>query len=201
MLEAVHGILGNTAISPAYPTFVRLHNQRVSAGDRRRGDYRHDPRAASADDARQRRPRTLRRGPSEERSGEGRGALPRPARAWALLLFANAAATPTMGVWPLLLKTSTLDDGGADFCSSSRRPALRGHPRIGWRPWWTSPRAVGCCCSRRLSSGLGTPAELCAPTAQEGQNGRSQPHSRSGGTVRRAPVRTSASGTPAPRWR
>jgi hypothetical protein len=57
--------------------FVRLHNQRVSAGDRRRRDYRHDPRAASADDARQRRPRTLRRGPSEDRVGGGpRGSSP-----------------------------------------------------------------------------------------------------------------------------
>jgi integrase len=38
---------------------------------RRRGDHRHDPRAASADDARQRRPRTLRLGPSDDRVGRG----------------------------------------------------------------------------------------------------------------------------------
>ena len=68
---------------------------RVSTRDRCRGDHRHDPRAASADDAPQRRPRTLRRGPSEDRVGGGpRGSSPAGARL-ALLLFANAAATTT----------------------------------------------------------------------------------------------------------
>ena len=39
--------------------FVCLHDQRLPAGDRRRGDHRRDPQPARADDARQRRPRAL----------------------------------------------------------------------------------------------------------------------------------------------
>ena len=62
-------------------TFVRLHDQRVSAGDRRRGDHQNDPRAASADDGPQRRPRTLRRAPSDDRvGGVPRGSSPAGAR-------------------------------------------------------------------------------------------------------------------------
>jgi hypothetical protein len=102
--------------------FVRLDHERLPARDRRRGDHRHDSRAASADDARQRRPRTLRRGPSQTGSGEGRGALPRPARAWALLLFANAAATPTTDVWPLLLNSGS--DRLAAACSPEQKPRV-----------------------------------------------------------------------------
>jgi hypothetical protein len=55
-------------------------------------------------------------------SGESRGALPQPARAHALLLFANAAATPTTGAWPLLLNSTTLLRRDED-CRS--RPAMR----------------------------------------------------------------------------
>ena len=39
--------------------FVRLDHERLLAGDRCRGDHRHDPQRARADDARQRRPRAL----------------------------------------------------------------------------------------------------------------------------------------------
>jgi hypothetical protein len=61
--------------------FVRLDHERLPARARRRGDHRHDPRAASADDARQRRPRTLMRGPSADRvRGGPRGSSPAGAR-------------------------------------------------------------------------------------------------------------------------
>jgi hypothetical protein len=109
-------------------TFVRVHNQRVSAGDRRRGDHRHDPRAASADDARQRRPRTLRREPSDDRVGGGpRGSSPAGPRLRALLLFANAAATRSPGGWPRLLRTNT--DGRLSRIASGMRSERSRDPR------------------------------------------------------------------------
>jgi hypothetical protein len=40
--------------------FVRLDHERLPTRDRRRGDHRHGTRATRTDDARQRRPRTLR---------------------------------------------------------------------------------------------------------------------------------------------
>jgi len=53
--------------------FLRLDHERVSTGDRCRGDHRHDPCAARADDARQRWARALRPG----RAGQAGGSAAR----------------------------------------------------------------------------------------------------------------------------
>lgn len=132
-------------------TFVRLHDQRVSAGDRRRGDHRNDPRAASADDAGQRRPRTLRLGPSDDRVGGGpRGASPTGARS-------RAAPPPDCISEPATADAAAAAqerqprrdcrialDAGADR-PSRRTPALR---RV-------DPRVEGSICrSRRCAGGV-----------------------------------------------
>jgi hypothetical protein len=70
---------GAVASHPASAgAFVRVHDQRLPAGDRCRGDHRHDPRAVCTDDARQRWSRALR--PSSHsghtRERERRTALP-----------------------------------------------------------------------------------------------------------------------------
>jgi hypothetical protein len=49
--------------------FVRVHDECVPAGDRCRGDHRHDLRTTCADDARQRWPRALNRARAERQSG------------------------------------------------------------------------------------------------------------------------------------
>jgi hypothetical protein len=60
-------------------TFVRVHHERLPAGDRCRGDHRHDLRTTCADDARQRWPRALNRARAERQSGS---ADPAPADFW-----------------------------------------------------------------------------------------------------------------------
>ena len=60
--------------------FVRLDHECLPARDRRRGDHRHDPRATRADDARQRRPRTLRRAGQAGGSAARRNRPPAPHR-------------------------------------------------------------------------------------------------------------------------
>lgn len=50
-----HGILGNTAISPAYPTRAPRRYQRLPARHRHHRDHQYRPRALAADDSGQRR--------------------------------------------------------------------------------------------------------------------------------------------------
>ena len=56
MLEAVHGALGNTAISPAYPTRQPRHHQHLPPGHRQQRDHQHGAWTAVADNFGQRRP-------------------------------------------------------------------------------------------------------------------------------------------------
>jgi hypothetical protein len=65
-------LIGSFAGHPASTgAFVRVHNERLPARHRCRGDHRHDPRAASADDARQRRSRILTPAPTRARQASG----------------------------------------------------------------------------------------------------------------------------------
>jgi hypothetical protein len=89
-------ILDTAAISPAYPTFVRVHDECVPAGNRCRGDHRHHPRAACVNDARQRWPRSLNRASAERQCGSA-AALPPPAPTRTQLLCRFPAAQPQPG--------------------------------------------------------------------------------------------------------
>ena len=73
--------------------FIRLDHERVSTRNRRRGGHRHDPCAARADDARQRRPRPLRPGRAEQTGGSA-ARRTRPPAPLTQPLLEIAAATP-----------------------------------------------------------------------------------------------------------
>ena len=97
---------GATAGHPtAARAFVRLDHERLPARDRRRGDHRHDPRATRADDARQRRPRTLRPAGQAGGSAAPRNRPPAPTQP----LLGIAAARPSSPAWLELLRCDRVD--------------------------------------------------------------------------------------------
>ena len=123
--------------------FTRLDHERLPARDRRRGDHRHDPRATRADDARQRRPRTL--GPAGQRVGAQHRATARRPRLQQLLWI--GAARPSSLMWLELLKTISHDRSSRSFrnallsSSACVDDPKRLHIIRGGRPSWTSRRS------------------------------------------------------------
>jgi hypothetical protein len=167
--------LGGAAAGDPAPAraFIRLDHQCLPTRDRCRGDHRHDPCAARADDARQRRARALRPGPAEQAGGSA-ARRNRPPAALTQPLLEIAAASPSSPAAVGVLKLSSQAETGGSRSKEQCPPSdpvvvrvllVRGsrcatHRPVGlvcratWRPVLLAPRLPpprSCLCRSQAS--------------------------------------------------